>query len=287
MKPVLRLTLLLLLLLPFRSRAILGVGDVVYDPANVAETINVLHQAQQVFDRLGSILGVSTRQFDQLVQLAVAFGNANEAAPFLQSPSPQQIQSLVRSNPGMENVNLEALFNGNNQLDAFMGVPLDKWTQAVGNPVAFYRSILVQPAIARIGGSAGLAPSTVSYLQWYATRSPEDQYNLGPQASNDVSNLLNGAWLEGSEKRRLNLQGLSAANRDAQSKAAQAKTLTDQQHVQAQLHADTNAILIESASQATAAQEALLRTVGSQNQILQDRDEVLRNADEIRLDLPP
>ena len=287
MKLLLRLALLLVLFSPCPSRAILGVGDVVYDPANVAETINVLHQAQQEFDRLGSLLGVSTQQFDQLVQLAVAIGNASETASFRPFLSPQQTEALVRANPGLENVNLDALFNANNQLDAFMGVPLGQWTQAVGNPQAFYRSILVQPAIARIGASAGLAPSVVSYLQWYAGRSPEDQYNLGSQASSDVSNLLNGDWLDGSEQRRLNLQGLSAANQDAQGKAAQAQTLTDQAHVQAQLNANTNAILIEAAAQSTAAQEALVRTAGSQNQILQDRDEVLRNADEIRLDLPP
>jgi hypothetical protein len=279
--------LLLVLAFPARCLALFGVGDVVYDPANVAQTINLLHQAQQEFDRLGSLLGVSTQQFDQLVQLAVAIGNTRESAPYLSSPSPAQIQALVQANPGQQNASLGALYNSNNQLDAFMGVTLEQWTQAIGNPQAFYRSVLINPAIARIGASAGLASPAISYLQWYAARSPEDQYNFAPRAAADVSNLLNGDWLQNGQQRRLNLQGLAAANQDAQAKASAAQTLTDQAHVQAQFQANANAILLESAVQAGEAHEAVLRSVSSQNQAMQEEAQARRNADAIRLDLPP
>jgi len=272
---------------PLLARAFLGIGDIVFDPNNTAQTINVLHETQQQFDRLGSMLGVSTQQFDQLVSLTSAIGNASEAAPFLQSLSPSQIQNIVRSVPGLQDASLDALFNTNGQLDAFMGVPLDQWTQAVENPAAYYRTILVNPAISRVGGAAGMTQPTIAYAQWYAARAPEDQYNLGSQASVDFSNLLTNDWLQNAKQRRINLQGLAAGGQDAQAKAGQAQTLADQQHAQAQISAGTNAILLETAAQNADANEMAVRAINAQNQILQDQNEARRNADELRLDAPP
>ena len=290
MKPILKLAAAaaaFALAWPSPARAIFGVGDIVFDPNNTAQTINLLHQAQQEFDRLGSLLGVSTQQFDQLVSLTTAIGNATEAAPFLQPLSPVQLQDIVRTIPGLEEASLAALFNTTGQLDAFMGVPLDQWTQAVENPGSYYRSILVSPAIARVGTSAGLTAAAVAYAQWYAQRSPEDRYNLGGGASVDFSNLMAGDWLQESRQRRVNLQGLAAGSQDAQAKAAKAQTLADQQHAQAQLSGNTNAILLESAAQATNANEAAVRAVAAQSRLLQDENEARRNGEELRLDAPP
>jgi hypothetical protein len=282
-----RLLALILAAWPFAAHAIFGVGDIVFDPDNTAQTINVLHEAEQQFDRLGSILGVSTQQFDQLVSLTSAIGNATEAGPFLQTLSPAQLQSSVRSIPGLQDATLDALFNPNGQLDAFMGVPLGQWALAVENPTAYYRTILVNPAIARVGGSAGMAQPTIGYAQWYAARTPEDQYNLGPRASVDFSDLLANDWLQNAKQRRVNLQGLAAGGQDAQAKAGQAQTVADQQHAQAQISAGTNAILLESAVQNADASETTIRAIHAQNQILPDQGEARRNADELRLDSPP
>lgn len=267
-----------------RANALFGAGDVVYDPANVAETINVLHAAQAQFDRLGAMLGVSTQQFDQLVSLAAAVGNAGESSPFLQSLSPRELQGLVQNIPGLEKADLKALFATDGALDAFMGVPLSQWAQAVENPNAFYRSILVDSAIARVGQSAGLSPPAVAYAQWYAARSPQDRYNLASRASSDFANLLADDWLGNAMQRRINLQALSAASQSAQGKASEAKTLADGQHAQAQLSAGTNQILIESAAQAVNAQETAVRAAGAQNQILTEQNEARRNAAEMQLD---
>jgi hypothetical protein len=277
----------LLLAWPSMARAIFGIGDIVFDPSNTAQTINVLHEAQQQLDRLGSLLGVSTQQFDQLVSLATAIGNAGESAPFRQALSPQQLQDIVRSIPGLQDASLQALFAANGQLDAFMGVPLDQWAQAVENPGAYYRAILVNPAIARVGGSAGMTDPAIAYTQWYAARSPEDRYNMDARASVDFSNLLANDWLGNSRQRRINLQGLAAGGQDAQAKAGQAQTLADQQHAQAQISAATNSILLESAAQAADANESSVRAVAAQNRILQEQNESLRNAEELRLDAPP
>jgi hypothetical protein len=283
-----RLVLLALLLgRPQRSRALFGVGDIVFDPDNTAQTINVLHEAQQQLDRLGSLLGVSTQQFDQLVQLTTALGNAAETAPYRLAIPLDQLQQVVRSIPGLETADLGALLNPNGLLDAFMGVPLEQWAQAVETPGAYYRTILVNPALARLGASAGLAQPSVAYAQWYAARSPEDQNNLGTGASADLANLLAADWLGSARQRRINLDGLAAASRDAGNQAGQAQTLVDQQHAQTQLSADTNAILLESAVQNTNATEVSVRAAGAQNQILRDQDEMRRNAEEMRLDAAP
>jgi hypothetical protein len=272
---------------PVAAHALLGVGDIVFDPTNTAQTINLLRQAQQEFDRLGSLLGVSTRQFDQLVALTAALGNGTEAAAYAAFPSPSQLQAAVRAVPGLADADLTALFNSNTLLDAFLGVPLANWVQAVENPNASYRAILVNPALARVGGPTNAAAPTSAYAQWYAALAPEDRANRGTRSAADLSNLLTGDWLQNAKQRRVNLQALAAADQSARGLAARAQTLADQQHAQAQLSAGANAILLESAAQNTDAAEAGVRALHAQNQLLQDQDDGQRNAEEMRLDAPP
>jgi hypothetical protein len=224
---------------------------------------------------------------DQLLSLAAAIGNPGEAAPFGQPSSSAQILNAVRSIPGLEEAGLDGLFNSSNLLDAFMGMPLDQWTQAIENPTSYYRSILVDPAIARVGAAAGLGPSSVAYAQWYAARSSEDRYNLGARAAVDFSNLLESDWLEKGRLRRVNLEGLAAAGQAADARAGGARTLADVAHAQAQLNADTNAILLESAAQNADAHEAAVRAIHAQSQILEEREETQRDEAEMRLDSPP
>lgn len=276
----------LLLAGPARSRALFGVGDIVFDPANTAQTINVLRQAQQQFDRLGSLLGVSTRQFDQLVQLAAAVGNSAESAGFGGVLSAAQLQALVRAVPGLSGVDLGALLNPNGQLDAFLGVPLPQWLQAVEHPTAFYRDLLVAPALARLGEAAGWSQPTQAYVQWYAAQSAEDQRNLGPRAASDFAHLLNQDWLGAAQTRRVNLQALAASGQAAEAAATRAATLADQQRAQAQLSGRTNQILLEAAAQSGDAQEAAVRASGAQSRLLEDQSDARRDSAEMALDVP-
>jgi len=268
---------------PPAAHAAFGFGDIVYDPNNTAQTINLLHQAQQEFDRLGAVLGVSTRQFDQLVQLTSAFG---QAAGLGASFTPQQIQAIVQTVPGLSAASLAALFNTNGLLDAFLGVPLDRWTLAVEDPTAFFRSILVNPAISRIGASSGLSSPAIAYTQWYSARSPEDQANLAARAAVDFSRLLSSEWLEGGKQRRINLEGLAAANNQTSARSDQAQTLLAQVRAEAQLNSTSNSILLEEAAQGSEAAENTARALEAQSEILQTEGDSRRDADELRLDGP-
>jgi len=272
---------------PMRSRAIFGIGDIVFDPANVQQTINVLQASQQQIDRLGSILGVSTRQFDQLVRLATAIGNSGEANPFGRPLSQDQLRSLVQATPGLENAQPGSLFNTTGQLDAFLGVPIDLWTLAVENPTAFYRDVLTAPAMARVGASSGNTPAAAAYAQWYSSRGPEDRSNLGGRAAVDVANLLAADWLKDSMQRRVNLQGLSAKAQAAEQDSGRAQTLADQARTQAQLAATANQVLLESAAQAAGAEETALRAAGAQSQLALEQNDARRDAAEMALDTPP
>jgi hypothetical protein len=267
--------------------AFLGAGDIVFDPANTAQTINVLRETQQQFDRLGTILGVSTRQLDQLVSLVAAIGDPAQGSAILQAATIDQLEAAVHGVPGLEDADLRALFNPNGELDAFQGVPPGQWALAVGNPDGYYRSVLVDPAIARIGAAAGLSPPAIAYAQWYASRSPEDRQNLGARPAQDISGVLAAGWLEQARQRRVNLQGLAAASRDAQSRASSARTLSDQGRAQAQLSAGTNSILLEAAAQSADASEAATRQLGAQGRLMEEEDDARRKADQMRLDAPP
>ena len=101
MKSATFILLVSLLAAPAAARAVFGVGDVVYDPANTTQTINVLRQAQQEFDRLGTLLGVSTRQFDQLVRLSTAVGKAGIDGPCGHDPRRSSRRPSGRV-PGLE-----------------------------------------------------------------------------------------------------------------------------------------------------------------------------------------
>ena len=272
---------------PLRSRALFGAGDIVFDPANLAQTINVLRTAQQQFDRLGSILGISTRQFDQLVGLATAIGSPAESGSFGRVLSPDELRGLVQANPGLENAQLGPLFDTTGQLDAFLGVPLDRWTLAIENPTAFYRQILTAPAIARVGGSAGMTPAAVAYAQWYSSRAPEDQANLGGRAAVDVAHLLAADWLNDSKQRRINLQALSAKAQAAEGNSGPAQTLADVARAQAQMAATTNHVLLESAAQAAGAQETALRAAGAQSELILEQNDARRDAAQMQLNMPP
>jgi hypothetical protein len=272
---------------PLKSRALFGAGDIVFDPANVAQTINVLHTAQQEFDRLGAVLGVSTRQLDQLVGLATAIGNSAESGAFSRILSPDQLRVLVQANPGLQNSQIGSLFDTTGQLDAFLGVPLDQWMLAVENPTAFYRQILTGPAMARVGGSAGMTPAAVAYAQWYSSRTPEDQANLGGRAAVDVAHLLEADWLNGSQQRRISLQALSAKAQAAESGSGAAQTLADVAHTQAQMAATANHVLLESAAQAAGAQETALRAAGAQNELMLEENDARRDAAQMQLNMPP
>ena len=266
------------------AHAILGVGDIVYDPTATAQAINLLHQAQQEFDRLGSLLGVSTRQYDQLLSLATALGNARASAAQGGTASPAQLQEAVRGLPGLPAADLGTLFNANGALDAFLGVPPDRWAQAVENPGGYYQAVLVDPAIARIGAAAGLASPAIAYAQWYAARSPEDRGNLGARAAADLAAVLASDWLGGTRDRRVNLQALALESQGAGAQAGRAQTLADQQQAQARLSAGANAILLESAVQNAGAGETTVRALQAQNRILQEQEDSRRNAEEMRLD---
>jgi hypothetical protein len=273
-----------LLAAPAAARAVFGVGDVVYDPANTTQTINVLRQAQQEFDRLGTLLGVSTRQFDQLVRLSTAVGGPGSTA--LAATTPGQLLAAVQAVPGLETADLGALFDTNGLLDAFLGTPLSQWTLAIENPRAYLRTILVNPAISRVGASSGLSTPAIAYAQWYAARSPEDRLNSGTASAVDFSNLLASDWLQGSKTRRVNLEGLAAGNQGAGAGAQSAATVLDGQRAQAQLSANTNAILLEAAAQAADASENAVGASQAQTRLLQDERDGLRDADELRLDAP-
>ena len=275
-----------LLARPVPSWAIFGVGDIVFDPSNTAETINVLRQAQEQLQRLGALLGVSTQQLDQLLELTTAIGNAARAIPYARALSPAQIQGIINSIPGLEGVDLKTLFNPLGQLDVFMGVPLDRWIKIIEKPNEYFRTILVNEAIQRVGAAIELEDPEISYVQWYASRAVTDQYNLSVRAAVDLSNLLTDRWLERTKERRVNLQALSAANQEAQTKASQAETLIEQQHAQAHLGVNTNAILLETAAQTADANEAAVRAVHAQNQLLEAQNEAQRNADALRLNTP-
>jgi len=263
----LHLLLLVFLMLPNRSYALFGVGDIVYDPTSVAQIINVVNQAKQQYDRLGSMLGVSTRQLDQLVALATALGNPAEAAAFSRAATPGELQALVQAIPGLESASINQLLRPDGTLDVFLGLTVANWAAAIENPETYYRQALLQAAAARLGNdltttATATTPSTLTaanYTQWLSGKSAEDQLNLAPRSTADLAGVMT---------------------------AAQAQTLSDQTNAHAKLSVRTNQILLETATQTAAAQEATLRAVGAQHTLLGAEYDARRDTAEMMLDGP-
>ncbi len=252
------------------SLAILGTGDIVYDPANVAQTINVLKAAEAQLDRLGTLLGVSTRQLDQLTGLAIAIGNAKDSIQTSSLINGSLISASLNEVPDIQTTSVNTLFDTNGLLDAFMGMKLDQWIMAIEKPTDYYRREMINPAIARIGSSSGLTTTAIDYTQWFAAQTSEDQSNLSPKVEYDISNLLDSQWLAETKTRRINLQQLSVQAKQASDTANSAANLSDLQRTEVQLGKVTNEILIETAAQAASSQESSLRTNAAQSKSFQN-----------------
>jgi hypothetical protein len=278
--------LLFLLLLPAKTYALFGVGDIVYDPSSVTQMIDLVKQAQQQYNRLGSLLGVSTQQLNQLVALATALGNPAEAAAFSRAATPDELALVVHGIPGLETAQISQLFRSDGTLDVFLGVSVPGWIAAVENPAAYYRQALLQPAAARWGSGNSTPLSAAGYTQWLAGRSAEDQLNLAPRAAADLAGLMSSEWLQSARMRRTNLQTLATGNQADAQAATQARTLADQTNVQAKLGVRTNQILLEAATQTAAVQDETLRTVGAQQALLRSERDERRDAAAMLLDGP-
>jgi len=271
--------------LNYRCFGIFGAGDIVYDPANVTQTINVLKATESQLDKLGSLLGISTSQLDMLTNLAISIGQSSNTRNINPILSQEQLSNTLSSNNGYSNSNLNALMNSNGVLDAFLGMSLDQWTQIFENPLNYYRNVMINPAINRIGYDSNLSQPTVAYAQWYANQSPEDRANLSIKFENDINELLNSDWLEETKTRKINLQELAIQSKSAQDNSTNATNLSDQQRSQNQLNSINNEILIESATQASAAQDAILRTASLENENLQNIINTKRDSTEVFLNL--
>ncbi len=267
------------------SYAIFGAGDVVYDPANVAQTINVVKAAQSQLDRLGSLLGISTNQLDTLTNLTKSFGDSSNLNRINHILTPKDLSDILNTNPAYHNYNLNTLVDINGILDAFLGISFDGWIEAIENPLNFYSASLINPAISRIGASTGIPNPTIAYTQWYATQTINDKANLNLKMQNDITDLMNTDWFSESKTRKINLQELATRSKYAENNSANATTLTDQQRSQGQLGSINNEILIETAAQTVAAQEAVLRTTALENKNLQQIINSERNIAEIELNL--
>jgi hypothetical protein len=273
----------IVLLLPLRSHALFGVGDIVYDPANVAQTVSLVQETGQQLSRLGSLLGVSTQQLTQLLQLAQSLGNGSEAAGFGQAPTAAQLQASLQSIPGLEQATLGSLLRSDGQLDAFLGLPVSAWVGAVQHPDQLFRAALLLGAAERTGLNETALDST-AYAQWLAQQTPEDQANRGARSVADVSSLLSTGWLDQAQTRRTNLQALAGGTQAAETASGAARTVADQENAHAQLTVQTNRILLEAAVQAGGAQEAFVRSAAAQTQLLESAAEERRDAAELRLD---
>jgi hypothetical protein len=269
----------------FKCYAIFGAGDIVFDPANVAQTINVLKAAQGQLDMLGTILGISTKQLDQLTNLAFALGNSTDSKSISPALTDLQINDILKFTPGYDTLNLNKLFDKNGILDAFMGVSLKQWIQAVENPTNFYRQNMINSALARIGSNADLTSPTIAYTEWYSSLSLDERHILNDKANADLSDLLNSYWLGESKTRLVNLQELSVQSKAAYDESIKAASLSDQHRTQTQLEGITNNILLEAASQTESGQETVIRTNIAENVSMQNLLGANRDSSEIVLNI--
>jgi len=284
---IIRFYTLCIIFLTYESNtyAIFGAGDLVYDPANVAQTINVVKAAQSQLDKLGSLLGISTSQLDMLTNLTKFVGNSSNLQSTNHILTQNELYDIFKSDPAFQNGNLTALVNTYGILDAFLGISMDQWTLAIESPMNYYRKALINPAINRLGSSSGLTQPTIDYTKWYADQTSEDKVNLNIKVQNDITDLMNSDWLAESKTRIINLQELAARSKSALNSATNATNLADQQRSQGQLQSINNDIMIESAAQSASSQQALLRTSSQQNKNLQQMINDKRDADLLILNL--
>jgi hypothetical protein len=226
---------------------------------------------------LGQLVGVNNQQLSAARKIYSVLGDHNASG--LANFNLNDLQTVMRGVPGLENTNLASLFPAGVG-SAFLGLSLANWQNTIGNPSSLFAAQMAHMAVGDITQRAGLAPDESAFLSYLATPGnllAKNQMNLALS----VSRLLTSHLLESIQTQAKQAAVYATQRQQFDDQAKQNLTLVDR----AKLNNNQNTLSLDMQLQQMQAQSlsnsAQAAQLDAQNQLLQqqmDREDVDRAA---------
>jgi hypothetical protein len=252
-------------------------GVLTFDIQSFLQQIALKTIGQSQISSLGQLLGVNNQQLSAAKEIYSVLGDNSASA--LANFNLNDLQTVLKGVPGLENANLAALFPAGVG-GAFLGLSLDDWKNTIGNPSSLFATQMAHMAVGDITQQAGMPPDEGAFLGYLATPGnllAKNQANLALS----VSRLLTSHLL-GSIQTQANQAAVYATQKQQfDDQARQNLTLVDR----AKLNNNQNTLSLDMQLQQMQAQSlsnsAQAAQLDAQNQLLQqqmDREDVDRAA---------
>jgi hypothetical protein len=265
-----------------RAFALFGVGDIVFDPSNYAEIIQLYNEGRQQVDSLSGILGINTQQLTTMNGVLSSMGTAGNLTNFPTGISQNQLLSLVQGQLGVQGMDLSSIgkfLNPTGVFDVFLGQPTSQWQQMVSSPLGYFGSTLRSDATTRIGGNIGQTPPEIAYTQWVGAMTPSEVSANSTGITLTASQLLLNDYYQDAQTRHNTLSAFDAKISTDKANGGQATTVNQllaSENAQSQT---SNELLLNLTKEQQRHQEILLSNQAAQTDLLRDqakREELAR-----------
>jgi len=252
-------------------------GVLTFDLQSFLQQFALKAIGQDQVSSLGQLLGVNNQQLSAAREIYSVLGDHNASG--LANFDLNDLQTVLKGVPGLENVNLASLFPAGVG-SAFLGLSLADWQNTVGNPSSLFATQLAHMAIGDIAQQAGLPPDENGFLNYLATPGNSLAKNQMDLALS-VGRLLASHLLESVPAQAEQTAVYAAQKQQFDDEAKQNLTLVDR----AKLNNNQNTLSLDMQLQQMQAQSlsnsAQAAQLDAQNQLLQqqmDREDVDRAA---------
>jgi hypothetical protein len=259
------------------TRGLHAQGVLTFDVQSFLQQLALKTIGENQVAALGQLVGLNNQQLSAAREIYSVLGDHNASA--LANFNLNDLQTVLRGVPGLENTNLASLFPAGVG-SAFLGLSLANWQNTIGNPSSLFAAQMAHMAIGDITRRAGLAPDEGAFLDYLATPGnllAKNQMNLALS----VSRLLTSHLLESIQTQAKQAAVYATQRQQFDDQAKQNLTLVDR----AKLNNNQNTLSLDMQLQQMQAQSlsnsAQAAQLDAQNQLLQqqmDREDVDRAA---------
>ncbi len=252
-------------------------GVLTFDIQSFLQQLAVKAIGQDQVSSLGQLLGVNNQQLSAAKEIYSVLGD--HSASSLANFNLNDLQTVLKGVPGLEDVNLASLFPPGVG-SAFLGLSLANWQNTIGNPSSLFATQMAHMAIGDITQRAGLPPDESAFLNSLATPGnflAKNQTNLALS----VGRLLASHLLESIQTQAKQAAVYATQKQQFDDQAKQNLTLVDR----AKLNNNQNTLSLDMQLQQMQAQSlsnsAQAAQLDAQNRLLQqqmDREDVDRAA---------
>jgi hypothetical protein len=259
------------------TRGLHAQGVLTFDVQSFLQQLALKTIGENQVSALGQLVGLNNQQLSAAREIYSVLGDHNASG--LANFNLNDLQTVLRGVPGLENTDLASLFPAGVG-SAFLGLSLANWQNTIGNPSSLFAAQMAHMAIGDITQRAGLAPDESAFLDYLATPGnllAKNQINLALS----VSRLLTSHLLESIQTQAKQAAVYATQRQQFDDQAKQNLTLVDR----AKLNNNQNTLSLDMQLQQMQAQSlsnsAQAAQLDAQNQLLQqqmDREDVDRAA---------